>query len=228
MLPLLVDVAKRCPGGKLPESYLIVDTETSGLDKANDYILQVGMCLVENRKIQTTIAQIINRPGVLIHPKALAIICITPERMEKEGVPVDAYMPWVLDFIRSMQKTRKMFLGHNILAFDIPLFQKEAERFGQQLPFGSDEMIDTGALVKAAQLNLSMGPNESLMDFWKRVTSIRARGVFWSLANHCHTAYNLGKYGVDITKAHDAGVDCQLVHFLMEELRLMTVMNRTR
>ncbi len=49
MKRLLAEIAKRCPGGQLPDEYLVYDTETSGTDPAKDRILQHGFCIVRGR-----------------------------------------------------------------------------------------------------------------------------------------------------------------------------------
>ena len=222
MLALLEEIAKRCPGGALPSDYLVFDTETTGVNTNNDFILQFGFSFVVNRQVFATIGQILNRRGVAISPEAMKVNGITPARMEKEGVAVESYLPAILETFRANQAKGRMVVGHNIAAFDIPILTREAKLLSlQSIAFGPNEVLDTGCFVKAAQLGLSLNADETLMSFYKRVSVIRAKGVYWSLERHCFDAYNLSKYGLKKENLHGADKDCEATHFLLEELRSM-------
>ena len=41
---LLARIAWRCPGGHLPSTYLVFDTETGGTDLYSDRIIEFGFC----------------------------------------------------------------------------------------------------------------------------------------------------------------------------------------
>ena len=56
--------------------------------------------------------------------------------------------------------------------------------------------------------------NETLEDFWVRLSPIRISG--WSMAR-CRKVLGLDRFVAE--DAHDAGVDCRLCHFMLEELR---------
>ena len=86
MLRLLNDVSKRCPGGKLPDDYLVLDTETTGVNAYSDRVLQIGMCWVLDRKKNSSISQLLSRPGMKIPKQAVDVHHITEERLQKEGV----------------------------------------------------------------------------------------------------------------------------------------------
>lgn len=221
MLRLFTDVAKRCPGQVIPDDYLVVDTETTGIDTTKDHILQLGLCFVHDRKPIASMAQYLKRPNLSIHKKASDVHGITLDKIEHEGIEPKYYIPQVVDIFMDWRSKGRMFAGHNLMAFDAPLIERETAGVGIPFKFGDNEIIDTGMLVKAAQLGMYMRPEETLRSFWVRVSQVIAKGIYWSLDRHCYTAYNLTKYGLSLDKAHDAEADCRLSHFLLEELRLI-------
>jgi DNA polymerase III epsilon subunit-like protein len=222
MKELLAEVAKRCPFGRLPDNYVVFDTETTGVRPSFDYVLQYGFCFVIERRQVDSFAQIIKRRHAIpLTSRAVEIHGITPERMAYEGVDPSAVVPSITNTFEAYRQKRFMFVGHNLMAFDAPLFERECLGLGVPFQFRDDEVIDTGMLVKAAQLKLRFHPGETLGCFYRRVSGIIARGVFWSLDKHCIKTYALDKCGVDCDKAHDAAVDCQLTHHLFEKLRVL-------
>ena len=221
MRNLLKEIAARCPGGVLPDTYCVWDCETSGLDPFENRIIQLGLAFVDGRKVMDSFAQCIRRPpSCVLTPGAVAKHGITRERLDAEGVPAEEFMPEIIKNMMDWQASGKMFAGHNLGAFDVLFLENEAKEYGLPLKFQDNMIIDTGMLVKATQLGITFrGAGETLRGFYTRLREIRAKGVFWALDKHCYATYNLGKYGINKDAAHDAGVDCLLVHYLFEELR---------
>jgi hypothetical protein len=122
------------------------------------------------------------------------------------------------DTFRAWKAQGGIFVGHNFAKYDAPLFEKETARFGCPFEFDHDHVVDTGMLVKGAQLGLYMYEAETPREFYLRVCNVRSK-VRWSLDRHCYTAYNLGSSGIKATDAHDAVTDCILTHTLLEVLR---------
>lgn len=220
MIRLLKEVGQRCPGGRFPDDYLVVDTETTGTNPYSDKILQIGFCFVSNRKAVASFAQILKRPGLKIPEEAKKIHHIDEKKLEG-GLEPRKYIPEVVATLNNWRSKGRMFAGHNMMSFDAPLLEREMTSLGHNFKFGDNDVLDTGMLVKAAQLGMYTHPGESLHNFWLRVSEVRSR-TKWSLAGHCYVAYNLAKYGLPLEKAHDAESDCRLSHYLMEELRLMS------
>lgn len=220
MRELLEDVARRCPGGKFPDDYVVFDTETTGVDVTTCRVLQYGLTFVESRKRMANnfTAYIKPTEQLFIHPKAIEIHHITPELLQEKGEPPSVIVPLVIDCLKDWKQRGRMLVGHNIVNYDIPLLNKEAARHSLSIDYGENEVIDTGMLVKAAQLGMRMDERDTLLTFFRRVSNKYVKGVFWSLDRHCVPTYGLHKF-VDASKAHDAGVDCDLAHFLLESLR---------
>lgn len=219
MLRLLEEVKLRCPGKKLPDRYIVFDTETSGVNPYECHILQLGVAFVESRRVVAVLTQALHREGIFIHPEAIKVHGLTAEKLKAEGIPPKEYIPYLVETFKEYRDLGYMFLGHNMMAFDAPLFEREAKSLGCPFQFGENDILDTGMIVKASQLGLCFKDQETLRGFYKRVSEVRAKGVRWALDKYCYPTYGLVKYGVDISKAHDAGTDCQLAHYLLEELR---------
>ena len=218
---LLHEFALRCPNRMLPDSYLVCDTETSGFSVDRDLILQYGFCVVVDREVHSSFAIIIDRgPDMVISKGALECHGITHERMKKEGVAPAEGIGMIMDTFSTYRKNGLMFVGHNIINFDAPFFEYEARNAGRPFKFGDNEILDTGMIVKASRLGMYYDKMDTLRSFAKRVSSVRARGVKWSLDGYCFDSFDLGRRaGVYKDEAHDAGVDCLLTHHLFEALR---------
>jgi len=215
---LVKEIAARLPGGKLPDDYVVFDTETNGVHIATAKILQYGFCVVIDRKVASCFSQLVHRPYLTIPKEAADVHGITLEKLAMYGIPARDYVPAVSDMMQEWVKNGMIVVGHNLHRFDIPLFEIESAEFGKPFKFTSDSIIDTGMLVKGSQLGMFMREKESLRSFYDRVSSVRAR-VKWSLDRHCYATYGLGSSGVRLEDAHDAAADCKLTHWLLETLR---------
>jgi DNA polymerase III epsilon subunit-like protein len=223
MRELLASIASRCPGGKLPDTYLVFDTETSGVDLRSVAILQYGMTFVENRQRLNNFTAYVKRSrDVYIHPKAQEVHGITHDFLDEHGEDPAVVVPAVVGCLNSW-KAKGMLVGHNVMTYDLPILQKDATQHGLTIEYGENEVIDTGMMVKATQLGLTLDTADTLASFYRRVSSIFAKGVFWSLDRHCVPTYGLEKraesVNMDVKRKHDAGVDCDLSHLLLEALR---------
>jgi DNA polymerase III epsilon subunit-like protein len=222
MNALLEETAKRCPAGSLPDTYMVFDTETNGTSISSSRILQYGFCCVENRKIVKKDSFLVNHgPDLDIPVGAFNVHGISVERTLAEGVPFEECVPRLVEMFESWRKRGLMFVGHNMMAFDAPLFEQECTRVKKPFKFNENEIVDTGMMVKAYQLGMSYRMNDTLRSFGKWVSGVRAKGVFWSLDRYCYEHFKLQEIsGINKEDAHDAGVDCMLTHFLLERLRV--------
>lgn len=221
MRDLMLAVAKRCPGGKLPENYIILDSETTGTDIKQAAVLQWGFCVVEQRKPRANFSTYVKRPSSLqIDPMALKLHGIDHAVLEKHGEDPYEVMSAVIENLEAWRRRGFMFSGHNLMRFDAELLEREAKELGLHFRFGDNEVIDTGMLVKASQLGLPFKDKDSLRSYYERVSNVRAT-VKWSLDRHCIKHYKLARFVNQdvIDKAHDAAIDTLLTHHLFEVMR---------
>jgi len=218
---LLTEMAKRCPRAKLPDTYMVFDTETNGTQIGSSRILQYGFCHVEGRKVLKSYSFLVNHgPDLNIPEGAFKVHGIDVKKTMAEGVPFKEIVHRIVELFEDWQKAGAMFVGHNMMAFDAPLFERECGRAERPFKFGENEILDTGMLVKAIQLGMTFRLNDTLRSFGKWVSNVRARGVYWSLDRYCYAQYKLKELsGIDKDAAHDAAVDCLLTHYLLERLR---------
>lgn len=218
---LLTETAKLCPRGALPDTYMVFDTETTGVQVSQSRILQLGFCCVENREVVKSDSFLINHgPDLEIPEGAFKVHGINVEKTLAEGVPFADVINRIVDMFEAWRQRGFMFVGHNMMSFDAPLFENECRRAKRQFKFNENEIVDTGMIVKARQLGMSYRLNDTLRSFAKWVSEVRARGIYWSLDRYCYDYYKLKEAsGISKEDAHDAGVDCRLTHFLLEQLR---------
>lgn len=205
----------------MPDTYLVIDTETSGLNPVEHRIVQMGFCYVRGREIVDKLSFIVKRPpDFKQEPKAVATHKIDRARMDAEGLPVEEFVALTVGALQQWRDSGGMFMGHNVYNFDVPFIEHEARLLGHPFKFGDNEVLDTGMLVKAGRLGVpELRNGEPLRSFYVRMSEVRATGVKWSLAGYCYDAFNLGRFNVGREDAHDAGVDCLLTHHLFQELR---------
>jgi DNA polymerase-3 subunit epsilon len=128
---------------------IVFDTETTGLDKNDDRVIEIGAIEMVNKFITgNTFHVFINPQGKQVHPDALAVHGISNERLEKEPVFADIADRF-LQFIDGAH-----LVAHNAM-FDIGFINAELERINKT-PISTDIVIDTLALARRKH---PMGPN---------------------------------------------------------------------
>ena len=205
----------------MPDTYLVFDTETNGTDIYRCKILQIGLCFVKKGEVIDRMAFYVKRStDVPIPPEAQRVHGITHEKLAAEGLEPSEVIPMVCENFTKWREQGFMFVGHNIMAFDAPLFELESKALDVPWKFQDNEIVDTGMLVKGSRLEMFFRDDvETLRSFYRRTSEIKAKGIYWSLDRYCVDAYGLASYGLDRSKMHDAGEDCVATHFLLAEMK---------
>ncbi|MEK1886078.1 MAG: DNA polymerase III subunit epsilon [Phyllobacterium sp.] len=128
---------------------IIFDTETTGLDRLEDRVIEIGGVELINRfPTGRTFHVFINPEGKAVHADALAIHGISNDQLADKllfaGILHD-----FLDFIDGAK-----LIAHNAM-FDIGFINAELNRVGHP-PIHSDRVVDTLALARRKH---PMGPN---------------------------------------------------------------------
>ena len=217
---LMKAVAERCPGGSIPNDYLVIDLETTGFPNPRraEYVVQFGYAVVQGRQMTDNYSTLLKTPPNWITPGASEVTGITDEMIQKDGQEPAAFYTELIKLLELYRSSGSMFVGHNLKRFDCPFLEANFKHYGFDFAFGPDEIIDTGMLFKASQLFAAPADDEKLGAFFDRVGQTRSRAK-WNLG---FSAQRLGldmKYGIDLSEAHDAAFDCRLTHLLLEELR---------
>jgi len=225
---LMREVALRCPTGRLPDDYLVVDIETNGFNwnpkpgEKPAVVTQLGYAAVRGQKEVANSAHYVKRPpGTLKGTKASEITGITDEMLAKMGENPGELFSRFYDLLKLYRGSHAMFVGHNISKFDAPFLDAEFERHGIPFRFEDNSFVDTGCLYKAVQLRTFPNTSEDLHHFFMRVANTRSR-VKWKLTLAVETLGIDRRFGLDLEAAHDAGFDCHITHLLFEELRRLS------
>jgi DNA polymerase III epsilon subunit-like protein len=224
-------------GFNFPDSYIVLDTESTGLKVAYDYVVQFGHLAVVDRIPRKPTATVLDwtRCPLISHGDFRQRLYETEhdirthggcyrfsyERVAKEGIDPISVLEIYHDLFEYHQSTGSQILTHNGIRFDIQIVKHQFRRFlGSTFEFDQELVVDTGLLEKARQLDLAPFKNESRASYYQRINAVPGKGVYWSLDKHCIPMYDLGrKYCLDMSQAHTAGFDCYITHLLMEEIR---------
>ncbi|EJF90986.1 DNA polymerase III subunit epsilon [Bartonella tamiae] len=128
---------------------IIFDTETTGLHKESDRIVEIGCVEMVDRYLTgKTFHVYLNPQGVLIPDEVVAVHGLTNERLKDEPI-FDEIADDFLDFIEGAT-----LIAHNA-SFDLGFLNAELERVKKPL-ISVDRILDTLAM---ARRKYPMGPN---------------------------------------------------------------------
>jgi hypothetical protein len=236
------DWLKEKYGGKyngcVPRNYLCLDVETTGAKKNEDLIVQIGHCYVEDAVPQFYEDVIINWfefddeivPNWWLEERLN--LCrwsmeqkgnfhgVTIERMREQGRPLAEVIDYCTSLYTECRDKDFVFVGHRGLYCDFPPIAKLFDEFGGiKWEWKDDEILDTGALEKAAVTGILPEPGKTVEEYLKRVMNERRSKTKYGL-DHCIEKYKiLERYEIDMRDRHTAGFDALIVHYLMEEYR---------
>jgi len=128
---------------------IVFDTETTGLERLEDRVIEIGGVELINRfPTGRTFHQFINPQGKQVHPEALAVHGITNEQLLDKPVCGDI----VDEFLECFDDAR--LVAHNAM-FDLGFINAELARIGRpEIP--AERVLDTLSLARRKH---PMGPN---------------------------------------------------------------------
>lgn len=122
-----------------PETYVVIDVETSGLNPEEHEIIELGAILVEAHEIKERFSVLV-RPQTDITPKIEEITGISNVLLREEGEQISVAMRKFIDFLNNYP-----VVSHNI-EFDYRFLRKACANCN--LPLFSNRLIDTLPLSK--------------------------------------------------------------------------------
>lgn len=221
-----------------PDTYLVLDTETTGFSKDRDYLIDVGWAVVQHGSIvhQDSLMLDWSRVPDADHGYIQYQLrqqadhyaqqgrphCYPWERLRCEGEhPLEVLHSYASLIYDHITRGDSRIVGHGLWRFDRDFIDNHTEYFldGYVLPWQPDSIIDTGLIEKACQTNTPPYPEESLDDWMYRIDRGPAR-VKWSLEGFCIPKYRLDeRYGLDMRRMHTAEFDCVAIHHLFNLYR---------
>lgn len=228
-------------GGSLPVDYCCVDLESTGFNRKDDLIVEVGHCLVYDSKIEKRYNVALNWvdhpdvPNDWLEKRLKRVKSqmeasdqswhIDMDYLKTQGLKPEKVLNFYHDFLTTLMENQTFLVLHNGFSFDEPMFRNSFRDFlgVPDFSFGEDHVLDTSALVKASQLVEEPGimptSSESARGYFQRIHGRRRKGVRSNL-NFCVERFGLiNKYGLDPTQLHQAGEDAYVCHLLVEEMR---------
>lgn len=225
---------------EFPDTYLVLDTETSGFSKSKDVIVDAGWAVVKDRKVVHHASLLLDWSRMPVdHDYIRYQLQRQAEDYAKVGRPhyyswerlcaegehplevLHAYSSLIYDHINNSDS---MIVGHGLWRFDREVINSHTQRFlqGYLLPWRMHSIFDTGLLEKAAQTGRAPYTTETLDEWLRRVNNANAK-VKWNMESHCVPKYRLvERYKVDMRLMHTAGFDCVLIHYLLDTYRQLT------
>lgn len=200
-----------------PDTYLVWDLETSGLEKEDCKILEIGCMQVIAGTPSERMSWVLDHK-IEIPAKIVELTGITPELVAEKGVePVKA----MRDFLSVLVKA-DAHLTHNGMRFDIEWLAYHMAKtlgwtVGQHRAF-RDELraraIDTAVFVKAGKIGATRRDGESFADFADRVMNTIAKGVKYNVGVCCE------ELGIDKAPfaQHRALGDVELTHLIYRKV----------
>jgi CRISPR-associated protein Cas2 len=149
---------RRKYGGKpLPERYIVVDVETTGLSAAEHEIIEIGAITVGERQIEARFHALVKAKSSIPQP-IKALTGISDEILQQEGRELAEVMPEFLAFAGDL-----LVVSHNS-DFDYGFLRAACESCG--LPLFSNQCVDTLALARRLVYDVKDYKLATLLDYF--------------------------------------------------------------
>jgi len=203
---------------RLPDDYLVIDLETSGITN-DDKIIQLGWARVQNREVVTQFAVYLNY-DVPIHPKAYAVHGIESSTLQELGADPESTISLLHGFMRAAVRENTWIAGWNYPGLDARMMRNAFKEFGlDEFDFDASPCVDPGLMYKASVMNRVRKPWESTWEFFNDIAHSPRKGLYWNMDKVS------GELGLDTEKvasmrsSHDAMDDCLITAATIEAMR---------
>jgi len=188
---------------------LIVDTETSGLDPAENGTLQLAALLCIGSEIHEFSAFMNPGKNVVYEPEALAVNGLSLEMIEKSEPDTTVYRgfrEWLSRFINRYDPSDKAVMAGYGVGFDDGFLRALATKSGDRF-LGSYKWNDLIEIRSLAIMLLHSERHE--MPNFKLVTVAEVIGG-------CSVNLILTSMGVALGRPHDALTDCYIAKYVLD------------
>jgi DNA polymerase III alpha subunit (gram-positive type) len=193
---------------QFPEkNYIVFDFETTGVDPDYSEVTEISAIKFIDGAKQPSFSCLIKTQNP-IPQNVIDLTHITNEMLEKDGKDPEKTWKEFSIYIQDLP-----LIAHNGINFDRLFLENAFKKY--ELPIPSIyRHVDTAMMYKAKKLKEKQRWYESHFHFCKRVSEIRAFGVYFKLALCCQ------ELGIDISKftAHRAGSDIEMTNLVYQKL----------
>lgn len=226
----------------LPNTYLVLDIETTAVTPASGSIIQLGWVQVIDGVIKSRGGLFISAPEAELQAYENSSYVkqkisegntgyVKAADVREHGIPrVQAFSLLHELYSKTMANfAGSIVIGHNLTGFDIPFIEYHSQKEGRAIKFDRTRVFDTGVAFKANKLGLLPRDDEPIWEFFCRVREIRAAGVYWRLEIAVkelglesvinNFLLNCNSETPDEIMYHDASTDTLATHFIYQELR---------
>jgi len=195
-----------------PNSYAVVDIETTGLDPVNAFITEIAFKLVFDGEPQPTKSKLIRIP-VPISDHITSITGITNEMLAADGLLLADVLLWL-----DVETITLPIIGHNFINFDSKFINhaRDLESIPGPVPWRNDaDFIDTAALYKGRAMAwpLEASTKAELLSYQRAVLNEKRYGLKFNLAVACED------FGIEQVGAHRAAADVEATYQVYLKLR---------
>lgn len=212
--------------GSLPSTYLVIDTETSGLDPKVDVVTQVAVRFVREGEVVSTVertldwsqdsradmATILRRMAYVrgqmtrdIYGDQTGISYDFDLDRLKQGDPPGAVLSWLKGHVFAESRRDYVVVGHNIF-FDWKMLAATFSRFLYWDDFSIPEnrCVDTHGFVRAAFSRPQVLPTakETATEYWRRAAASKRELDRVPNCKLASCVEHLGIVGVDSARMH--------------------------
>ncbi len=163
---------------EMPENYVAVDLETTGLTPSKDQILEIGAVRVCHGQVTDTFSTFAN-PGLKIPDNVRELTGITDDMVAQAPTPAEAFAA----FHRFAGE--ELLMGHNLI-FDYSFLKQQA--INQEIPF-ERKGVDTLKIARALLPDLESRSLTNLCAYFHIDRAYAHRAFHDALATHALYGY---------------------------------------
>jgi len=194
------------------QKYLIIDSETEGLNLIDSRPWQISWLSAEGTKITKVRDEYLDWPDLRMSDQIQKLTHFSwPEYNRRKRPPSEVWG----EFKKELYDSSCIILGQNLLGFDVYIFATLARLMGEKPDYSyMDRIYDTRCLGKAFRENLDK-PKGDMLSWEYKIMHDR---TLKSKASQLQLAKTLG-IDRDESKSHDAAYDNEICFKVFCELK---------